>query len=328
MNKEQILKQSQAAYNQWCVQWREHAKIHSKYEMKSLLDFENIGIGKAILLCANGYSLEENIETIKENQNKVDILCCDKSLGTLLDNGITPTYCLVCDANVDYEKYLKPWENKLNKIKLIINVCANPTWTEKGNWESKYFFINKDILTSELEFSNISGCKNFIPAGTNVSNAMLVLLTQCDNDGKRNFFGYDKYLLIGYDYSWKHNGKYYAFNETGDGKSEYMKHIYCINMHGEFAYSSGNLAFSADWLSTYINTFKLYVVNCSKDTILQSTKFGKLSEQMNYLYKREDSTRVRFAVEKLRYIMDMKNKLEKELHAIGKDHALNSMASI
>lgn len=328
MNKEQILKQSQSAYSQWSSQWRDNAITHSKYEMKSLLDFENTGIGKAILLCANGYSLEENIVDIRENQKNVDIMCCDKTLGSLLTNGIVPKFCMVCDANVDYEKYLKPWESQLSEINLLINVCANPLWTKNGNWKSKYFFVNKDILNSELEFSKLSGCKNFIPAGTNVSNAMFIILTQSDNTGKRNYFGYDKYLLIGFDYSWRYGKKYYAFDEDLNLKSNYMKHIYCVNMNGSFAYTSGNLAFSAQWLNTYINTYKLPVVNCSKETILSNTKYCKIKEQMNYSYKTTDSQRVKDNISKLREIIEYKNKIEIDLNRIAKDHMLNMLASI
>jgi hypothetical protein len=39
-----IRKQSEAAYGQWCVQWREHAKIHAAMPQKSWEDFENIGV--------------------------------------------------------------------------------------------------------------------------------------------------------------------------------------------------------------------------------------------------------------------------------------------
>jgi len=328
LDTNQVMKQSKAAYGQWAPQWREHAKIHSKFKMNSLLDLENTGIGKAILSCANGYSLEENIEVIKENKDKVDILCCDKSLGHLLDNGIEPTYCMVCDANVDYDKYLLKWKDKLKNTILLINVCANPKWTEGIEWKKIYFFINKDIIQSELEFAKLSGCQNIIAAATNVSNAQVVMLTQCENDFKRNFFGYDKILLIGYDYSWRHDGKYYAFDESGDLKADYMKHMYLINHNASFAYSSGNLAFSEEWLRTYITNFKLNVVCCSKETILSGVRFGDLKEQMNYSYKKKDSSKVRDSVVELRKIMKMKNDLEKTIGEIARDHYFNYLKTV
>lgn len=320
MNNDQILAQSKAAYGQWAPQWREQAKIHSSFEMKSLSDFENSGIGKAVLCVANGYSFEENIQTIKDNQKNIDIFCCDKTLGSLLDNGITPKFCMVCDANVDFSKYMEKWKDQLQDTILIVNVCGNPEWAQKGNWKNIYFFINKDIINSEKEFSQISGCKNFIPAGTNVSNAMVVMLTQSDNHGRRNFFGYDKILLIGYDYSWRQDGKYYAFNDTGDGKTNYMRHIYCVTTDGSFAYASGNLAFSAQWFETYVKTFNLPVVQCTGKSILAKLKISKLEDQISYSHKPQDSKIIRESVSKLRALLKQKSELEKSISSIERDH--------
>src|SRR3990167_1437308 len=288
MDVDAIRKQSESAYKQWAVQWREQAKTHSKYPMKSWEEFHNAGIGRAVVAAANGYSLEKEMPTLIENKDRVDILCCDKSLGHLIKNGIRPTYCMVCDANVDYEKYLKPYENELQDTILFMNVCGNPKWTENGNWKDRIFFVNMDVLGSEKEFMALSGCKNVMPAGTNVSNAMIVLLTQCDNEvGRKNFFGYDKILLVGFDYSWEvelyavsnregdevglfksmneaceyiansedkkdlfiemRGGSYYAYDRDGGGKANYMRHVYTRNFAGKYCCTSTNLAFSAVW---------------------------------------------------------------------------------
>jgi len=316
---EQVLAQSKAAYNQWAPQWREHAKIHAEFPQKSLSDFNSTGVGKAVLAIANGYSLEENIQTIFENQKNVDIICCDKTLGHLLSHGITPKFCLVADANVSYEKYLKPFENELEDTILLMNACGNPEWTKNGNWKDIYFFVNKDILGSEKEFCKISGCPNIIPAGTNVSNALVIMLSQSDNNARQNFFGYDKILLIGFDYSWKFNGKYYAFDDDGGGKANYMRHSYLVFPTGEFGYTSGNLQFSAQWLEQYIRAFNLPVVNCAKATLL-NLKNCDLKEQMQYRFRSEDSKIARNLLAELRKIDEFKNEVQKKLSEIGKSH--------
>lgn len=327
MNDKMIRAQSEAAYKQWAPQWRKQAKDNSIHEMKSIHELENSGLGKAVLCVANGFSFEENIETIKRNQHNIDIFACDKTMGNLLDNGITPKFVMMCDANVDYEKYMKPWADKLQDITLIANVCGNPEWTTNGNWKDKYFFINKDILESEKEFSKISGCNNFIPAGTNVSNAMVVMLTQSDNHGRTNFFNYDKILLIGYDYSWRYGCKYYAFNDSGDGKHQYMRHMYLQTSDGDFAYTSGNLAFSAQWFEKYIRTFNLPVVQCTKKSIL-SLKIGNLEEQMQYRFKSEDAEKMIIAVNKIRFIEKAKIELQKLISDIEKEHFNSFLASV
>ena len=264
-------------------------------------------------------SLEENIETIKKYQDNVDILCCDKSLKPLLDNGITPTYCLVCDANVSYETYMKPVEDKLQDITLFSNVCANPKWTKNGNWKDVYFFVNEDILKSEIEFSGLSGCRNIIPAGTNVSNAMIVFLTQSNNNGRNNFFGYDKILMIGFDYSWD-DDKYYAFNSTGDGKQNYMKQVYLYNLGGKLCYTSTNLLFSAKWMDKFIHTFKQNVYQCSKRSILAGMGYKDLEEQLKYRYKPEDSNKVRSLVEYKRELLAKINQIDHDVFVVGRDH--------
>lgn len=320
METSQILAQSKAAYGQWCKQWREQAKYSSKYKMKPMTEVENSGIGKAILCVANGYSFEENLETIKKYHHNVDIMACDKTFGHLVANGITPKYLMICDANVNYEKYLEPYLEHCKDTIVFSNVCGNPKWIDGIPWKDVYFFVNKDIIQSEKEFSELSGCKNFIPAGTNVSNAMVVLLTQSDNNGSKNFFGYDKILLIGFDYSWRHGKKYYSFNEKAENKADYMCHAYITVHSGEFAYTSGNLAFSAAWLGEYAKAFNLPLVQCTKGTITTHIPFGDLEKQMQYKYKTDDGPKVNEYVKSLRIIMKQKREIETQLTMIAKDH--------
>lgn len=329
MDSNAIVQQSKSAYNQWCGLWRDHAKRHAVFApFKPLSDFVNSGVGKACLVVANGYSLEENIETIKKHQDKVDILCCDKTLGHLIENGIIPTFCLVCDAQVNYENYMEPWKDKLQDTVLFMNVCANPKWSFNGNWKDKYFFVNHDSIKSEIEFSGLSGCQNMIPAGTNVSNAMVVFLTQSDNTGRRNFFGYDKILLIGFDYSWRFGKKYYAFDETGNGKSNYMRHLYVNNLSGSPAYTSTNLAFSAQWLEKYIGSFKLPVVQCSRETILHTQYVGELEAQMQYNYRREDAEFVAREMKKQSRLTKELEQIQKRLMSIGEDHYYKFLSTV
>lgn len=320
MNHDQIVKQSKAAYKQWSPQWRENAKKHNGISAKSFNDFRNKGVGKAILCVANGYSFEENIETIKKHQGNVDILACDKTLGHLLANGIKPTYCIVCDANVNYEKYLKPWEDQLQDTILFQNVCGNPLWTFNGNWKDRYFYVNKDVMQYEKEFMALSGCKNVVTAGTNVSNMMIVLLTQSDNERKQNLFAYDKILLIGFDYSWKLDGKYYAFDNDAGGKRYYMRHIYGISPSGNMIFTSNNLSSSASWLKLYIEAYKINVVQCSQDALVIFNRLGKLEDHIVYRHKPSDAKRVAELLKEQRGLEESLKKIQNGLVSIARDH--------
>lgn len=329
VDKDSIIQQSKSAYNQWKEIWRSNSTDISRLAPhKSMNFFANTGVGKACLVVANGYSFEKYIDVIKENKDNVDILCCDKTLGHLLDNGITPTYCMVCDANVDYEKYMKPWEDQLQDTIMFSNACANPEWAFNGNWKDKIFFVNKDAIQSEKEFCELSKCSNTIPAATNVSNAMVVLLTQADNEGRKNYFGYDKILLVGFDYSWTLGGSYYAFDKDADGKSNYMRHVYCVDKSGAHAYTSGNLLFSAQWLEKYISNFKLPVVQCCEETLLGCLYNGKLEQQIKYNYKPSDRSIVRSDLNKRAGLLNEIIIIEKRINKIGEDHHANFVKTI
>lgn len=331
LTPEQIKDQSRRAISQWGDKWLKHCEyVKEKFpnDVKtSLDDYMNSGIGKAVLLIANGYSFEENIETIKKYQENVDIMVCDKTLGHCLDNGIIPDFCLVCDANVNYERYMEKWKDKLQDTVVFQNVCANPKWVDNGNWKKRVFFVNKDVLNSEKKWMELSGCSNTVAAGTNVSNAMVVFMTQCDNDGRKNFFGYDKILLIGFDYSWQWDKKYYAFDELGDGKSNYMRHVNAKNQEGQHCYSSNNLVFSSKWIDQYVKTFKLPVVQCTKKTILSLKHVGNLEEQMQYSYKKEDAKEIKNLYNSRMELMNKLKGVNKRLNEISKDHYFSFLAS-
>jgi hypothetical protein len=321
LSNDEVKHQSISCYNQWCVQWREQAKYHGdRFTMHDLNELNNSGVGKAALCIANGYSFEENIETIKKYQHMVDIVACDKTIKHCIDNGIKVKYCVVCDANVSYEKYLEPVKDKLEDTILLINVCAQTQWATYGNWKKIYFFVNQDVLGSEKEFMNLSGCPNLFVAATNVSGQMVVALTQSDNKEIRNIFGYDKILLIGFDYCW--GDHYYAFDQTGDGKHNYMRNIYLKNFLGEFVYTSTNLMFSMRWLDSYIKTFKLPVFQCSKRGILTGLGIKDLATEMQYNYRPDDSHLVKKLVKMKQDYLNYIKEIDHKLGNIAYDHML------
>lgn len=320
IDENSVREQSLRAYNQWCVQWREQAKDNGKHAQLPLTNLEYSGIGKVALLLANGYTYEQNLETILKYKDNVDVVVCDKTLQSAIKHGLKPKYCIVCDANVNYEKYMESVKDELQDTTLLMNVCGNPKWADNGNWKEKYFFLNQDIIKSELEFANLSGCRNFIPAGTNVSNAMVVMLFQSNNEGYRNFFGYDKTLLIGFDYCWSTEGNYYAFDNYAGGKHNYMRHMYTKAVDGKMVYTSTNLQFSAAWLKKYIENFRLPVVQCGKKTILAIPFMGDLRWHMKYKGNPEDGPLFKSLIEKKKKLVHDLKATDVEIYAVHKAH--------
>lgn len=262
LSNQEVLEQSKAAFAQWGEMWKKNARINGvkyKKDGNSHKNYMFSGIGKKLICVAFAPSFEYNIDLLKKTD--MDIACVDKCLSRLLDNGIIPKYVFLADAGIDYKKWLEPYLDKTKDITLIANITCNPEWV--NNWKGDVlFYVNKDNIETEKIYIAESGCRDIIPASSNVGNTVVVFSTQ--------IFGYDEYLLLGYDYCWGDRDKYYAFEDSD--KRWWMKHAQVIDKNGELVNTSGNLLFSARWLSDFYTNvaikqpYKIY--NCSDKGIL------------------------------------------------------------
>ncbi|MDY6888136.1 MAG: 6-hydroxymethylpterin diphosphokinase MptE-like protein [Pseudomonadota bacterium] len=278
LKPEEVLKQSQNAFRQWGDKWKEHAKINGKLYKENgwiIKELLNQGLGKSLLCVGFGPSLEKSIELIKKYRNNVDIACVDKAFHKLLEYDIVPDYVFVADAGIDYERWGRPAEEYSKDVILLSNVTANPEWA--ANWKGRvYFYVNKDNIQSEAIFSPLSGCKEVIPAASNVGNSIVVFGT--------HVLGYDKYFLVGYDSAWGVDDNYYAYN-TGDincgNKRYWMSHLSMTDYEGKLVNTSSNLLFTARWLADYCNIFARHIkiFNCSGGGILSIRK-GNLEKKL------------------------------------------------
>ena len=262
------------------------------------------GVGKFAVLAAMGASLEDHVGILKKYRKKFDLITCDKGFGTLLDQGIKPDFVQLCDCNIPF-KWLEPYLEETKDVKLLATTYANVEWTTR--WKGPiYFYANKDALRSEEKFKPILGDPDVrklgfptgilplsieqscvIPAGSNVSNAMLIFMLGLDEINRHSFSGYENFLLTGYDYSWRPEGEgivgktgnYYAFSNPKP-KRFYMNHRTMLDINGDVCYTSENLLFSAKWMYSYITAYNLPVTNCSGRGILELPHRGNLEEQL------------------------------------------------
>lgn len=271
LSGEDVRKQSEQVFSQFGNKWKLFARFNNKLERKNVNELRNTGIGKYLLMVAMGESLEGHIEMIKKYRDRFDICTCDKGFGTLLEHGIKADYVVICDCNIPF-RWFKKYVDQTEGVKLISTLYASPRWTSRWKGD-KYFFVNRDAIKTEKNFVGYFKPEELrtIPAGSNVSNAMVCFWTGSDENQNVNWGGYEKYILTGYDYSWRHDGNYYAFaNPTP--KRYYMNHHTIVDIAGTQCLSSTNLMFSAKWLYSYVTTFGLPVVNCSGRGILDINK--------------------------------------------------------
>lgn len=266
LKKDEVLRQSEAAYGQWGPTWDKHAKINGKILRErgtSCKDLMHIGAGRTLLCCAYGASFKDHIEDIKERSEAVDIACVDKCFGRLLDHGITPQFVFLADAGIDYEKWCKPWIDKTKDIILIANVTVNVEWTK--NWKGQiYFYVNKDNIETEKIYTKLSGCNELIMASSNVGNTVIVFSS--------TFFFYDEMILIGYDFCWGDDDTYYAFDENN--KRYWMSHALAVDRNGRLVSTSQNLLFSAKWLADF---FRMHTAQFYQFKMRIGSKKGLLS---------------------------------------------------
>ena len=253
----ETIAQSKGALKQWEPTWIINSMANGETYRRQGTKHKDLlmkGTGKTVVIIGMGHSFEDQINTLKEYRQYVEICVVDKGFRDLLRHGITPDYVMVADAGISYEKYCEPYIPSTDKVTLISSVTANPKWAE--NWKGKvYFYVNKDNIFTEVKFAKISGCYEAIPAASNVGNASVVFMTQ--------ILGYDTYLFLGWDHCWGFEDSYYAF-EDNEEKRGYMHHMDLVDSRGKWAMTSSNLQFSAKWLGHYASQVPhLNFQNCS-----------------------------------------------------------------
>jgi len=272
-------KQSLAVFGQFGEsKWIPFAKENAKLPRRDIEELKGAGIGKFLVNVAMGASLEQDIEILKKYREKVDIVTCDKGFPLLLDHGIKADYVMICDCNVLFDR-VKNYINESVGVKLICTPYANLEWTSAWKGD-RYFFVNKDSIQTEKVFLEIFGKgMRVIPAGSNVSNAMVIFFIGVDEYSRINWGGYEKIFLTGYDYSWQRNGNYYAFSNPIP-KRYYMTHRTILDKNGEWVFTSENLFFSAQWLLQYARAYDLPMVNCSRQGILTIPNQGNMENEL------------------------------------------------
>lgn len=260
------------------------------------------GVGKFLVLVGMGSSLEDQVAALAKYRDRCDVCVCDKGFGPLLDHGVKADYVFLCDANIPYS-YIGPWIDKTEGVKLLATPYANLEWVERWRGE-RYFFVMRDAIESERHFSRIFGNVRGIPAGSNVSNGMLTFFAGCDEFNDKNWSGYERYFLVGYDYSWPTKGNYYAWMDPKP-KRHYMNHRTILDMNMKPSFTSENLYFSAKWLLSYLSKFKIPVVNCAGRGLLMISPQSTLEKELSALRPKDKSSKtVRQAYESLRKLAE------------------------
>jgi len=161
-----------------------------------------------VFIIGNGPSLTDNIEFIKQNQQRVIIISSGTSLKPLLDNGIKP------DIHVEQErpKFIYQWIKKVgheNTLKEIPLICLNTVYPgilslfkqpyiAMKSGDAGATFINEYISD---KYADLLYCN---PTVTNASTATAIAM------------GFERLYLFGLDYGFKSKEMHHAKGSAYD----------------------------------------------------------------------------------------------------------------
>lgn len=286
LSKEEVLEQSDKAYERWKHLWEQNA-IENSSRAQNNEDISRIGLDRKIFIISRGVSILDNIEGIKRHKlhYECDIMCIDKSLKICLENGILPKYCVISDAQVSFEEYGKIDPLFCKNVILFSAVTANYEWTkywiEHGG--KVYFYLNKDnIRTHHIYGKFMEGKQAYlIPASSNVGNAAYVIATMLLN--------YKRIFLAAYDYSFSLLGEYYGAEKTKPidtnlklSKKTFYNHYTMVDIAGNLVQCSHNMQFSAKWLIGFIEQMQkrgVDTINATGAGILKIQKQARLRKE-------------------------------------------------
>ena len=155
---------------------------------------------KTAVIVGAGPSLDNSINFLKENKEKLFIISTDTSYPALLKNKIIPQVVVSIDAQIYSREHFIGINHEIAKDTIfLLDICANSSITKKISNEKILFFTNGHPLANYIEA--ISNCK-FLRLN---SGRGTVTSVACDFATKCNF---KNIILLGTDFSFYKNKPY------------------------------------------------------------------------------------------------------------------------
>lgn len=170
-----------------------------------LKEIENIYDGKTALVVSAGPTLDNNIEIIKQNRDKVVIFCVGPALKSLITNGIIPDFLNIIETE-DVSGQVKDFD--LSEINLITAPFVNPA-IHKLKVKRKFLFPSSTTRGGQY-WAHITGIdiSEYISRGTVSSDAL----------ASAKMTGCKKLILIGQDLAFLNNSCYSQSSAYSDIK--------------------------------------------------------------------------------------------------------------
>lgn len=236
-----------------------------------------------VLIVGSGPSLDDYVEWILSNREKVIVASCGSSLSALLRNNIKPDFHFALESDYIENELLGSIEEKdsLAETILLGAMQVNP-YVFTNNFEANMAFFKDDGLVGALCHPFIHRVRNAGPTCTNTALSIIAHL------------GFDNIFLVGMDFGFKDLNHHHAKNTVyyDDTQSTSLKEISKVDtanlmkiqgIHGDSLWCRPYYYLSKNRLEIEIEHYKdvLVVNNLSGGAVIKGVDNINLIEFMS-----------------------------------------------
>ncbi len=224
---------------------------------------------KHALILGAGPSLKDNIEAIKQNQNKFVIFAVNKALKTLEENNIIPDFAVFADARYVKQTYNLS-EEFTSKLNIIVDWKAETAISEFKSKSTIIYFSDNELFIKK----HAPKLKLQLHPAEQTTTLISLMCA--------NYMDFEKIYFCGVDLALKGNQPY-CNNEIIDIQNnsaiinrskKYLIEVPSIN---------GQMVQTREDYSTFIKAFETIIKTQGLKNLYNITDFGAYIEGMNYI---------------------------------------------
>ena len=234
----------------------------NKSDVYKLSDLNDKFIGETALIAAAGPSLADNIQLIKENREKFVIFAVNKSLKTLIENGITPDFVVCIDARF-VSQTIADVGYELPKINCIMNLNSDTEILDKPFKRKFLTFPENDIVIKRIsEYNNFIETNEYGGSATTCAFVSAVKM------------GFSKIILSGVDLAFKGDVAYANGNTIEKVSADQIMLNNIVKNITTVPSVSGVDIITTEDYAAFIQHFSTLIKDLEYSEIYNTTTFG------------------------------------------------------
>lgn len=231
--------------------------------------------GKTSVLCGASQSIKKQFGDLVQLQHDSDFILIGLTSGIklLLDNGITPKYCMMMDGDIKQERFWEGLDMEQTKdITLIASICAPNSLLKKWKGKIKFLAVCAAYKNAEKKFKKwfnpVNGCGLFFHAlmsQYNTAAAVAYLV-----------FGTKIVIFVGNELSFPAEVTPYYADGRKDEKDTWVRGKH-PDIYGKVVYTNYMLFSLKVALEDYLGKLPGWFFNCTEEGIFGvSARYGNV----------------------------------------------------